>query len=230
MDELLKQISIQSTEGLASFTYPEFALSITLAFVLAMVISWVYRATHTGLSYSRSFSTTMILMSVTISFIMLIIGSNLARAFSLVGALSIIRYRNAVRESRDTAFIFVTMAVGMACGVRLYGQAVLFTGLASAILMILEKTQFGTSRADERLLRFSLAEGEGPASRVDAAVSELSKGAVLLSSETLAGKRVLTYSVELPQEKASAGLLEELSKKLDGADVKMLTGFEKFSI
>ncbi|PIP83854.1 MAG: hypothetical protein CO113_01370 [Elusimicrobia bacterium CG_4_9_14_3_um_filter_62_55] len=151
MDELLKQISVQSTESLASFTYAEFALSIT-------------------------------------------------------------------------------MAVGMACGVRLYGQAVLFTGLASVILMILEKTQFGTSRADERLLRFSLAEGEGPASRVDAAVSELSKGAVLLSSETLAGKRVLTYSVELPQEKASAGLLEELSKKLDGADVKMLTGFEKFSI
>jgi uncharacterized membrane protein YhiD involved in acid resistance len=230
MDELLKQITVRSAENLASFTYAEFGLSIVLAFLLAMVISLVYRATHTGLSYSRSFSTTMVLMAVTVSFIMLIIGSNLARAFSLVGALSIIRYRNAVRESRDTAFIFVTMAIGMACGVRLYGQAVLFTALASAILVLLEKTQFGTIRKDERLLRFSLEAGSAALGKVDALVAELSTGAALLSSETLGDRRVLTYSVEIPREKANAGVIDDLSKQLDGADVKMLTGFEKFSV
>jgi uncharacterized membrane protein YhiD involved in acid resistance len=75
-----------------------------------------------------------------VALVMLIVGSNIARAFSLVGALSIIRFRNAVKESRDVGFIFLTMAIGMAVGTRFY----LLAGIAAAVisLVILVMTRF----------------------------------------------------------------------------------------
>ena len=231
MDEFLKQIAIVSAEGGASFTYAEFTLSLLLSFTLGIAISFVYRWTHSGVSYSRSFSVAMILMSVTISFIMLIIGSNLARAFSLVGALSIIRYRNAVRESRDTAFIFLSMAIGMACGVRLYGYAVVFTALASGMVFALDRLEFGTVRREERLLRFAFPDGTVEAEAVEHELQKLSPGRwALLSSEAAGESQVMTYSIELAREKTSAALLKKLAKRFEKSEVKLLTGFETFNI
>jgi len=231
MDELLKQMTVQSLESAASFTYAEFALSIALAFALGLVVTLAYRATHSGVSYSRSFVLTMILMSVTVSFIMLIIGSNLARAFSLVGALSIIRYRNAVRESRDTAFIFLAMAVGMACGVRLYVEAAIFTALSTAIVLLLDRMRFGSAKREERLFRFAFPKGAGDIQAAERALGELTKGRFsLLSSEFVGGRQILTYNAELDRKQAGVGSLKELSGKSGGAEVKMLTGFEKFNI
>jgi hypothetical protein len=72
--------------------------ALLVAFFLSLVLAYVYRQTHRGVSYSASFVHTMVLMAVTIALIMEIIGSNIARAFSLVGALSIIRFRTAIKE------------------------------------------------------------------------------------------------------------------------------------
>ena len=78
-------------------------------------------------------------MSVTVAFIMLIIGSNLARAFSLVGALSIVRYRNAVKDTQDISYIFMALAIGMAAGTKLYLYAIIFTLFGAILLMILNR-------------------------------------------------------------------------------------------
>ncbi|MFH2202531.1 MAG: DUF4956 domain-containing protein [Elusimicrobiota bacterium] len=231
MDEFLKQLAVRSAENGAGFTSLEFVISLLLSFALAMVVGLVYRRTHSGVSYSRSFSVTMILMAVTISFIMLIIGSNLARAFSLVGALSIIRYRNAVRESRDTAFIFLSMAVGMACGVRLYWFAIIFTGMASGMVLLLDRIQFGTIRREERLVRVALPDDSDRTSELERTLRRLAGGhCSLLSSEVLGGRLILTYSVELERETAAAEFLKKIAAEHTGADVKMLTGFETFNI
>ena len=77
-------------------------LAMTVAALLTFVLGSVYRYTHRGTSYSQSFLVTLFLMAVATSVVMMIIGSNIARAFSLVGALSIIRFRTAVKDSRDT--------------------------------------------------------------------------------------------------------------------------------
>ena len=102
-------------------------LTIVLSFVLTMMIAFVYRATHRGTSYSQSFVQTLIILSMVVGVVMLIIGSNIARAFTLVGALSIVRFRNAVKETRDVGFIFFAMAIGMACGTRFYLLAIVST-------------------------------------------------------------------------------------------------------
>ncbi len=130
--------------------------STSLAFVLSLVIGYIYRTTHRGPSYSQSNVHTMVIMAVVVSLIMLIIGSNIARAFSLVGALSIIRFRNAVKESRDVAFFFLAMAIGMACGTGFMPLAAVFTLNVSAMIYLMTRFDIGAKPMAEVLLRVTL--------------------------------------------------------------------------
>ena len=109
------------------FTIWDIVIVLCLSFSLSLIIGKVYQVTHKGISYSQGNVQTYVLMAVVVAVIMLVIGSNIARAFSLVGALSIVRFRNAVKESRDVGFVFWAMAVGMACGTRFYLMAVFAT-------------------------------------------------------------------------------------------------------
>ena len=88
--------------GADLFSATDLLLAMVTAALLSFVLSAVYRHTHRGTSYSQSLLVTMVLMAVATSVVMLIIGSNIARAFSLVGALSIIRFRTAVKDPKDT--------------------------------------------------------------------------------------------------------------------------------
>ena len=230
MDEFLKEIATGSNDLTASFTVAEFLLSITLSVVLSSVIVLVYRATHKGLSYSRTFSVTIIVMAMTISFIMLIIGSNLARAFSLVGALSIIRYRNAVKESRDTAFIFIAMAVGMACGVKLYLMSVIFTVFSTAVIFLIDRFNFADVDRSERVLHISVPKSV-PLSLVQETLERiLPRKFTLLSSEVLESQNLFVYSAELSSQEARLEFLKSLQETLPNSEVKLLTNYEKFSI
>ena len=88
----------------------EILINIVLGFVLGIVISYVYKKTHKGLSYSQSFMLTLVFVTIIVSAVMMIIGNNLARAFALVGALSIIRFRTVVKDTKDTAYVFLALA------------------------------------------------------------------------------------------------------------------------
>ena len=233
MDEFLKQI-MQTPDILNSgFTYSEFVLSIILSTVLALVMGIVYRITHTGISYSRSFVLSMVIMAVTISFIMLIIGSNLARAFSLVGALSIVRYRNALKDSRDTAHIFLVMAIGMACGVKLYLMAISFTILAGIILITMDRMGFGSVSRNMRLLQFSFPANSmnSLSDNIEDELESFTRGNhALLSSEITDGQQILVYTAELPAKQTTNTILNQFRDNYVNVSVKMMTGFEKFNI
>ncbi|MBL4843974.1 MAG: DUF4956 domain-containing protein [Planctomycetes bacterium] len=134
-----------------------------LSFALSLGIGQVYRVTHHGVGYSRSFVQTLVLMGMVTSLIMIVIGSNIARAFSLVGALSIIRFRNAIKETRDVGYIFFAMAIAMACGTRFYSVAIVATLLIAVAMLGLHVAGYGTFRREpERLLRVQLEPGLDP--------------------------------------------------------------------
>ena len=109
--------SFQLTESATSQFPKAFSVivSLLLAFVLGTVISIVYRWTHKRIA-SKSFMESLILLSMLITVVMVVIGDSVARAFSLVGALSIIRFRTVVRNPRDIAFVFFVLAIGMGIG------------------------------------------------------------------------------------------------------------------
>jgi hypothetical protein len=129
MDEFLKELE-RFGDVTGAFTLLDIILVMFISFALSLVVAAVYRYTHRGVSYSQSFVHTLVIMGTVVSLIMLIIGSNIARAFALVGALSIIRFRSAVKETRDVAFIFLAMAIGMAVGTRFY----LLAAFASVVM------------------------------------------------------------------------------------------------
>src|SRR3989344_9236862 len=89
---------------------------INLLFVLALelVIAWVYQRTHRTLSYSQSFVGTIVLMGIIASLIMMVVTENILGAFALLGAFSLIRFRTIVKETRDIAFVFFALAIGVA--------------------------------------------------------------------------------------------------------------------
>src|ERR1041384_3529324 len=120
-----------------TFSVGDIAATLLLAFVLSTAIGWVYRFTHRNISYSQSYVQTLIILGMLISLIMLVVGSNIARAFALVGALSGVRFRNAIPETRDVGFIFLVMGVGMAAGTRFYTLAVIATVAICLVIVIM---------------------------------------------------------------------------------------------
>lgn len=131
-------------------------VNIAVAFILSLVIAWVYKKTHRGLSYSQSFVFTLILMGTLISVVMMVIGSSIARAFTLLGAFTIIRFRTAIKDTRDMAFIFWALVTGLAVGTGNYLIALITTVLVILIVLFLSRIKFGSIRNYDYILTFSL--------------------------------------------------------------------------
>jgi len=117
--------------------------NIGLAFLLSVLVAIVYRRTHTGLSYSQSFTMTIVFISVIISIVMMVIGASIVRAFALLGALSMIRFRTVVKDTKDTAFIFGALAIGMACGTGAHIIAIFGSAAIMIVAYILHRSNFG---------------------------------------------------------------------------------------
>ncbi len=152
MDEVFKYLRSQGGQGETLSSW-EVMFALGLSLMCLTVVCLVYRFTHRTSSYSQSFVQTLVLTGLVTSLIMIVIGSNIARAFSLVGALSIIRFRNAVKETRDVGYIFFAMAIAMACGTRFYMVAILATVAISAVMIVMHLLDFGANpNQPERLL------------------------------------------------------------------------------
>ena len=117
-----------------------------------MIISYVYKITHKGLSYSQSFILTIVFVTVIVSMVIMVIENN-CKSFALVGALSIIRFRTVVKDTKDTAFYFLGLAAGLACGTSNYFIALSGTLIIALIIFVLHLTNFGTLYKSEFILK-----------------------------------------------------------------------------
>jgi uncharacterized membrane protein YhiD involved in acid resistance len=146
---------ILNPEGnLFAYTSVEMVVNILVAIGLGFVISTLYRQTHRRLSYSQSFTLTILYVTVIVAVVMMVIGGSLARAFALVGALSIIRFRTVIKDTKDTAYVFLALAVGMAAGTSNYFLAVISTFMIAALAVIVHKYNYGVLYKSEFVLRF----------------------------------------------------------------------------
>ena len=113
---------------------------LALALLFGGLVSWIYCRTRKGEAIAASFPTTLVLLSVLIAMVTQVIGDNVARAFSLVGALSIVRFRTVVRDTQDTAYVIFAVVVGMAVGAKNPWVAIIglgVVGFAAAVMMFL---------------------------------------------------------------------------------------------
>src|SRR3989338_10365740 len=139
MDLINSLGTVQSSATFISYSAPQVALNVFFAFVLSSLVVLVYQITHRGYSYSKNFVTSLILISLISTLVMMVIGNSLARAFALLGTFSIIRFRTAVKDSRDISFIFLSLVIGMAVGTNNYTIAIVGTILILLIILALDK-------------------------------------------------------------------------------------------
>lgn len=140
--------------NLFAYSYPEMILNILAATFLGFIISFLYRLTHRGLSYSQSFTLTILYVTIIVAIVMMVIGGSLARAFALVGALSIIRFRTVIKDTKDTAYVFLALAIGMAAGTSNYFLAVVGTLIMGAIMLIVNQYNYGALHKSDFVVRF----------------------------------------------------------------------------
>ena len=197
------------------FTPANVLLSLLLAFVLGQVLAWVYYFTHTGLSYSKNFVQSLVLITVVVAVIMSVIGNNIITAFGLMGALAIIRFRNVVKDTRDIVFIFCALVVGMAAGSQRYAIAIVSTTLLTLITIYLYMTDFGSHRPHNGFLRFALESHIGPKHTITAILKRFCSGFTLISAQDGAsdGANVeYAYQLMVRNTKKNEQLLAELGK------------------
>jgi uncharacterized membrane protein YhiD involved in acid resistance len=231
MDELIKELE-RFKDMTSAFTLADVAIVLSLSFVLALVVAWTYRYTHQGVSYSQTFAHTLVIMCTVVSLIMLIIGSNIARAFSLVGALSIIRFRNAVKETRDVGFMFLAMAIGMACGTRFYWLAAIATAALCAMIVVLHKLDLFSKRVVERILRVRLAADLDYEVVFEPVFDRLLGEWRLISMETVTAGMLqeVVYSVVLKEDVGPQKLIEALREVNGNNKVTLIVGQQEVDV
>lgn len=136
--------------------------NMAIALLCGFLISLLYRRTYRRPGYSATFVSSLAPLAMTTALVIMVIGNNLARAFGLVGALSIIRFRTAIKSTQDIVFIFFALAVGMAAGVGLHLSAIVGTVFIGLSIFVLSRFNRILPRKGDFLLRFTFSsEGEG---------------------------------------------------------------------
>ena len=184
MDTFLDQIA-KFSDPSHVLSLSQLCVSLGLTLVLCLIQAKVYERTYRGASYSPAFMHTLVICGMVISAVMMIIGSNIARAFSLVGALSIVRFRNAVKDPRDVAYIFFAMAIGMACGTGFYQVGIALTVIVSAACLLMDWLNFGQSGLSEKIARIRIPSGAATSGVFDDTLRLHCKDFSLLSVESL---------------------------------------------
>ncbi|MCD4774424.1 MAG: DUF4956 domain-containing protein [Candidatus Aegiribacteria sp.] len=208
----LTQWFTQSTEELG-YSPLSVIINLVLALCAGLIIGVIYKKTHKGLSYSQSFVITLVLMCITVSAVMMVIGSNLARAFALVGALTIVRFRTVVKDTKDTAFIFFALTEGIASGTGNYILAVFSTFFIGTVAMILSKTNFGSINRSEFILRFRFNRESGDEQAyIDFILERASKSTIIHIEPSSDGVYLtLTYDLSLKSGINSQDIVTGLS-------------------
>ena len=205
---------------------PWFVL-VRLAVALAMggLIAWIYHRTDTGGDRGMSFPTTLVLLCVLVAMVTQVIGDNVARAFSLVGALSIVRFRTMVRDTKDTAFVIFSVVVGMAVGARNLWLAGI--GLAVVGIAVLVISWFTKARSEPPfLLRIRVGLGNDFDQLLGGALCEYLLGRRLMSVST--AKLGAALSVVYEARLRSGVSAEELVKALNRIDGVQDVRFQRY--
>ena len=127
-------------------------LSMLLAFICGQVMSWVYMITHSGMSYSRTYVNSLVVLPFLVSTVMMVLSNNLVTAFGLMALFAIVRFRNILRDTLDTCYILSSITLGMACGTGRYGTALAGLGLLTLILGYLSFTAYGNRQRYDFIL------------------------------------------------------------------------------
>ncbi len=129
---------------MAPISVPLLVLGLMLAFLGGQTLAWVYMLTHSGLSYSRNFVASLVVIPVLTAAVMQVLANNLITAFGMMAVFAIVRFRNILRDTLDTSYILSALVIGMACGTQRFPVAIVVLLLVTGIMVYLWLSAFGS--------------------------------------------------------------------------------------
>jgi len=164
-----------------------------------------------------------------ISLIMLVVGSNIARAFALVGALSVVRFRNAIKETRDVGFIFLVMAIGMATGTRFYLLAIAATVAICLVIVIMYRFNWFALDVQRQVVKVQVPPDDDRTAQIQDVLIRFTTEFELVSTESVRAGALteLFYTVRLKKGVEPSELVAGLRDVNSGQRVTVLTGYDQ---
>ncbi len=221
--QAVQQAVLQAAEPAITLDLQVEAVRIAMAVAVGVVLALVYRSTHKGLSYSQTFTQTIVFVAVIVAIVMMTVRNSIATAFTLVGALSIIRFRTVVKDTRDAAFIFAALALGMAAGLGFWELAALGVGVVAALACVLHTTNFGSLQKSEFVLRLTFDQDRDSTAYL-AQVGAAAKRSSLLHVEPIGDGHSLRlcYDISLKPGATAESLVGALSRADGVSEVALL--------
>ncbi len=205
-------------------TVSEVIIAVAVSFLLGLIITTVYMATYSGPYYSKTFVQTLMIVQVVISIIIVAIGSNIARAFSLAGALSIIRFRTAIGDPRDIAFIFFVMGAGLAVGAGLLLPAIAFVLILSALIYVMHLVNYGEKKGLQKVLKITVPENLNYEGLFDDILNQYLTEYKLLSIRTtnLGTMFELVYTIVTKEKESDKKLVDDIRSRNGNLNVTIV--------
>ncbi|TSC71990.1 MAG: hypothetical protein G01um101470_446 [Parcubacteria group bacterium Gr01-1014_70] len=200
--------------------------NILFAFLLAYCIVWTWRKTHHGLSYSQSFAFTLIMLAPLSATVMMIVKNNLIGAFALLGAFAFIRFRTIMKETRDIAFLFFSLTIGVATGTNNYAIAIVATFLICVMILYLWKKNFGSAHEKIGFVLTVRTDSGFRGENLRAVFEKHFRKFELLHANTEADAHEYAYAIHFKDESHAAALLQDLKQTNGVRSTYLITGKE----
>lgn len=214
---MLEQI-LASDQSAEPVNFNAVLLGMLLSFVCGQVLAWIYMFTHSGLSYSRSYVNSLVIMPFLVSTVMMVLSNNLVTAFGLMALFAIVRFRNILRDTLDTCYILSAITLGMASGTGRHGTAIAGLLLLALILLYLSFTSFGNRQRYDVILNLHWSRPLGEIGDFLKLLRRHSRLSTCASQRVLDGGDGvdLSYRLLLRDPDRVADLIEEV-RTFDGA-------------
>ena len=205
-------------------TMSAIAVIVMISAVLGMVIATVYKFTHRGADYSQEFAVTLVLLCVIISVVVTAIGNNVARAFSFAGALSIIRFRTAMGNPRDIAFVLFSVVAGLCVGVGAYGEAAVAVILLALLIFAITRLNLFLPKGTNKRLKITIAENMNYEGIFDDILNRYCNTYILkkVSTTDLGTLFELIYDLELKKGIDEKAFIDELRCENGNLNISLL--------
>lgn len=199
----MKEFIMQYSQNVVQvLSVQQIFMNMIVALMIGLVVYLSYRFSHSGAVYSAKFNVSLLMMILVTTMIMNVIGNNIALSLGMVGALSIVRFRTAIKDSRDTAYIFWCIAVGICCGVSYYALAAIGTGIIFMTMLFM-----GNIKTNDRYLLIINSKKLEAAKKIEEIVLIQYKGKAILRVANRTTEQI-EYIYEL-----STKVLEDIQKE-----------------
>lgn len=206
-----KEIFKYLIESNSSISIYQVVLAMLVSLVLGLFMYFMYKKTYSGVVYSKSFNQTLVLLAVIVTMVMTIIGGNLALSLGMVGSLSIIRFRTAIKEPKDMAFLFWSIAIGLSCGAEMYVVAVAGSAVIAILLLFFKKDAY-----DGNTYLIVVRGSTLDSSRIEKLISENTRSWKVRMQNAAGEHEEITYEAGLKKNNVSE--LAKSLKAIDGID------------